>query len=76
MAAVAAGGAAPAGAGLVSGLSDTVLPLCGAASQPFAPFGDLGRYCAFPNNGFESGRVGRPLRSPREGVNRTSHLPG
>lgn len=47
----AAGLAIPAASG---GLSDALLPSCGATTQPFLPWGDSSDYCAFPNLGFES----------------------
>jgi hypothetical protein len=53
--AVSALAASAASAGLISGLVNTVLPSCGPTSQPFAQFGDDDAYCAFANNGFESG---------------------
>jgi hypothetical protein len=56
VAAAAAALAASASAG--SGLLGILLPSCGATTQPFAQFGDSGSYCAFSNNGFESGLVG------------------
>jgi hypothetical protein len=58
VAATAVGLAVPAAsAGLLSGL----LPSCGATSQPFSVLGDDSSYCAFPNNGFESGASGWSL---------------
>ena len=48
--------AAPAAnAGLVSGITNTLLPTCGSSSQPFAQFGDYNSYYAVPNNGLENG---------------------
>jgi hypothetical protein len=47
--------ASTASAGLISGLLDAVLPSCGTTTQPFAQFGDGEQYCAYANNGFESG---------------------
>ena len=41
-----------------AGLIGSVLPSCGAESQPFSQWGDRGAYCAFPNLGFENGSVG------------------
>jgi hypothetical protein len=38
-----------------------LLPSCGATSYPFKPWGDGSAYCAFPNNGFESGSTGWTL---------------
>lgn len=35
----------------------SLLPSCGATSQPFSAWGDFGSYCAFPNLGFESGQT-------------------
>jgi hypothetical protein len=53
---VAAGLAVPvASATLVGG--GGLLPSCGAKSYPFKPWGDGDAYCAFPNLGFESGKV-------------------
>ena len=50
----AAGLAVPAAsAGLLGGL----LPSCGAQTYPFAQWGDKDAYCAFPNLGFENGKV-------------------
>lgn len=54
-AAASALAASTARAGLISGIVNTVLPSCGPTSQPFAQFGDYDAYCAFANNGFESG---------------------
>jgi hypothetical protein len=47
-----------ASAGLISGLTNTLLPTCGASTQPFAQFGDYNSYYAVPNNGLESGSTG------------------
>jgi hypothetical protein len=56
---VAAAFCAPAAhAGLISGLTQLVLPTCGTNSQPFAQFGDFHSYYAVPNNGLESGSTG------------------
>jgi hypothetical protein len=50
----AAGLAVPvASAGLAGGL----LPSCGPKSYPFVQWGDNDAYCAFPNLGFENGKV-------------------
>ena len=35
----------------------SLLPSCGAKSYPFAQWGDKDAYCAFPNLGFENGKV-------------------
>jgi hypothetical protein len=45
-------------AGLISGLTNIVLPTCGATSQPFAQFGDYNSYFPVPNHGLESGSTG------------------
>lgn len=37
------------------GLGLSLLPSCGATSQPFTRWGDGASYCAFPNLGFENG---------------------
>jgi len=51
-----------ANAGLLDGLTQLVLPTCGAATQPFkAVDGDRNSYYAFANNGFESGSTGWAL---------------
>lgn len=48
--------AASASAGLLSGgLLGGLLPSCGATAHPFTAFGDGASYCAFANQGFESG---------------------
>jgi hypothetical protein len=44
-----------ASAGTLTRLS--LLPSCGATSQPFTHWGDTESYCAFPNLGFESGKT-------------------
>jgi hypothetical protein len=61
--AVAAFCAPAAQAGLISGLTQLVLPTCGANSQPFAQFGDYHSYYPVPNNGLESGSIGWTLSS-------------
>jgi hypothetical protein len=48
-------------AGLISGLTQIVLPTCGASTQPFAQFGDGNSYYAVPNNGLEGGSTGWTL---------------
>ncbi len=48
----AAGLAVPAASASLLG---SVLPSCGAKTQPFTPWGDPDSYCAFPNLGFEGG---------------------
>jgi len=53
--AVAAALSGVAASGAHAGLISSLLPSCGAMSQPFAQFGDSDRYCAFANNGFENG---------------------
>jgi hypothetical protein len=59
---IAAAFCAPAAqAGLISGLTQIVLPTCGASSQPFKTFGDLNSYYAVPNNGLENGSIGWTL---------------
>jgi hypothetical protein len=59
---IAAAFCAPAAqAGLISGLTQIVLPTCGATSQPFQTFGDLNSYYAVPNNGLENGSIGWTL---------------
>jgi hypothetical protein len=61
---IAAAVCAPAAqAGLISGLTQVVLPKCGPASQPFQQFGDLNKYYPVPNNGLESGSTGWSLGS-------------
>ena len=49
-----------ASGGRSGGLS--LLPSCGATSQPFAIFGDSASYCAFPNLGLESGSTSWSLK--------------
>lgn len=56
---VAAGLAVPVASGSLLG---TLLPSCGAETQPFAAWGDRDGYCAFPNLGFENGSAGWTLR--------------
>jgi hypothetical protein len=59
---VAAAFCAPAAqAGLISGLTQVVLPTCGATSQPFKQFGDFNSYFPVPNNGLENGSTGWTL---------------
>jgi hypothetical protein len=48
-------------AGLISGLTNIVVPTCGATSQPFAQFGDYNSYFPVPNHGLESGTTGWSL---------------
>lgn len=48
-------------AGLISGLTQIVLPTCGQTSQPFEQFGDYNSYYPVPNNGLESGSTGWTL---------------
>jgi hypothetical protein len=50
----AAGLAVPAASARPAG---GLLPSCGAKSYPFAQWGDSDAYCAFPNLGFENGKV-------------------
>jgi hypothetical protein len=45
----------------VGAVQQAVLPSCGAATHPFAQFGDPNSYFAFPNNGFENGSAGWTL---------------
>lgn len=61
IASVAALAAPAANAGLISGIVGVALPTCGAASQPFAQFGDFRSYYSVPNNGLESGSTGWSL---------------
>jgi hypothetical protein len=59
---IAAAFCAPAAqAGLISGLTQIVLPTCGTSSQPFKGFGDLNKYYPVPNNGLEGGSTGWSL---------------
>lgn len=59
---IAAAFSAPAAqAGLISGLTQVVLPTCGTSSQPFAQFGDYNSYYPVPNNGLENGSTGWSL---------------
>jgi hypothetical protein len=59
---IAAAFCAPAAqAGLISGLTQVVLPTCGATSQPFQGFGDYNSYFPVPNNGLENGSIGWTL---------------
>ena len=55
--------ASTANAGLISGIGNLLLPTCGAASQPFAQFGDTSSYYAVPNNGLENGSTGWSMGS-------------
>jgi hypothetical protein len=50
-------------AGLISGISNVLLPVCGSTSQPFAQFGDYNSYYAVPNHGLENGAAGWSLGS-------------
>jgi hypothetical protein len=59
-----AGSAAPAQAGLISGLTGILLPSCSSLSHPFAQFGDNNWYYPVPNLGFESGSNGWTLSGP------------
>lgn len=63
MAAAFAAAVPAANAGLISGIGNLVLPTCGAASQPFAQFGDGNSYYPVPNNGLENGAAGWSLGS-------------
>ena len=54
-------GAPAANAGLVSGITGTVLPSCGPTSTPFSQFGDPRSYYAVPDNGLEGGASGWTL---------------
>jgi hypothetical protein len=47
--------ASTASADLISSVVNAALPSCGTMTQPFAQFGDFDWYCAYANNGFESG---------------------
>ncbi|MBV8563210.1 MAG: hypothetical protein JOZ56_08980 [Actinobacteria bacterium] len=58
LAAVAAALSALVASTARAGLISTLLPSCGATTQPFAQWGDSDGYCAFANNGFESGLAG------------------
>lgn len=59
---VAAAFCAPAAqAGLISGLTQIVLPTCGATVYPFTQWDDDRPYYAVPNNGLESGSTGWTL---------------
>jgi hypothetical protein len=58
--AVAASLSIPAGSAALS-KSVSLLPSCGATTNPFTPWGDASSYCAFPNLGFESGITGWTL---------------
>jgi hypothetical protein len=64
-AAVLAGTAAPAQAGLLdpvlAPILHIVVPDCGPSSQPFQGFGDGHSYYAIPNNGLEDGSAGWSL---------------
>jgi hypothetical protein len=63
MAAAVIGVAVPsASAGLLSGVTDVLLPPCGATTQPFTNWGDTDGYCAFANNGFENGTTGWTIK--------------
>jgi hypothetical protein len=44
-----------------AGVTNLVLPSCGAKSYPFQRWSDPDAYCAFPNLGFESGTTGWTL---------------
>jgi hypothetical protein len=57
LAAVAAviGLSVPAASAATADRTLSLLPPCGATSQPFAHWGDNDAYCKFPNLGFESG---------------------
>ena len=63
LAAALAAAAPAANAGLISGIGNLVVPTCGAASQPFAQFGDDNSYYAVPNNGLENGATGWSMGS-------------
>ena len=58
LAAALAAGAAPARGGLISGITNVLVPSCSTLSQPFAQFGDDGWYYPVPNQGFENGSTG------------------
>jgi hypothetical protein len=51
-------------AGLISGLTDLLLPTCSPTSQPFAQFGDNASYYPVPNGGLETGSTGWTLSGP------------
>ena len=51
-----------ASAGLLSGIVNLVAPSCGATSRPFTNWQDDANYCAYSNNGFESGTSGWTTR--------------
>jgi hypothetical protein len=61
LAAALAAGAAPAQGGLISGITNILVPSCSSLSQPFAQFGDDSWYYPVPNQGFESGSNGWTL---------------
>src|SRR4051794_14586195 len=61
LAGVLAAGAAPAQAGLTSGVTGLLLPSCASTSQVFSQFGDFSWYYPVPNQGFESGANGWTL---------------
>jgi hypothetical protein len=61
LAAAFAAAAPAANAGLISGITDLLLPACGSTSQPFAQWGDTHSYYAVPNNGLEIGSTGWSL---------------
>ena len=63
LAAAVAAAAPAANAGLISGVSNLLLPTCGSTSQTFAQFGDDNHYYAVPNNGLENGSAGWILGS-------------
>jgi hypothetical protein len=48
---------AAAGLAVPAASAGSLLPSCGAKSYPFAQWGDQDAYCAFPNLGFENGKV-------------------
>lgn len=51
-----------ASAGLLSGVTNLLLPPCGTTTHPFTNWGDNEDYCSFSNLGFENGISGWTVR--------------
>jgi len=61
-AAVIGVGVPSASAGLLSGVTNLLLPPCGTTTHAFSALGDNAAYCAFANQGFENGASGWTLK--------------